>query len=404
MKATAARVTANFLLFLSLAAVGCGTGEYEARMEKTIDRLKRLEKFNEVLAEKAYLVPGTKITLRLPLIYDQSKMKTQAEGMVAAGGSLPALPTQPPFMKIPGFRLCCYDSVTEEKQKPKIFFLYVGVVEVLPEAAGGKPFLPQLFKVQLDATFPGTTGEWDTITVETPEGDQLSWMKLRSQGEQVFDAGQQKVQGIYEVYIHQTEHYQFIVATRMPADLDGKTQLTDSLSLCLGTLKTAPPEAWQADPAAAGQLGQAVRLGNTLQFQPPQNFKPVSAPLPGLPPGVSIYRFSTVANPTANSPEMTILVANTPAQDATAFLDPFTNKFLDPLKRLVGSFRAPAMTHGMIGDRRFIRTSWVMGQERQGKIYCGRFEETRALVFLRVPSTAQDPLKPMEASVFTLKK
>lgn len=250
---------AGLLAFLS----GCGTSEYRRLVAERLDHLRTSAPFR-ILFDKTHLT-GTPVNIRVPMAFGKSYILESAHA--DDGAKVNPARLQPPFLKLPGFRLC-YEGTINDAQNPangKVpFYCYLAAEPATPAEAEkvGANLL-----VELKKTFKDAPAEWDPINVYDPVGKGLPWKKVRVVGEQPFLCrGDQKVEsknlpGIFELWMYAEQGYMVLVGWRTPSSVDGpsptgaasqtplqaaangKPDLSAMPALTAGTLTLESPEA-----------------------------------------------------------------------------------------------------------------------------------------------------------------
>ncbi|MEK6236413.1 MAG: hypothetical protein N2C14_17030, partial [Planctomycetales bacterium] len=123
------------LLCLAVSTVGCGTGEYNERMKKTIVKLKLRAKF-DVLEEKPYAFPGAAVTIRLPTEFPAKHRFSGAYPrgfniQPGPGKNTPNFFPHPVFVNrpqtdglLPGLKLCVCNFLPDPEKKDQLYFCY----------------------------------------------------------------------------------------------------------------------------------------------------------------------------------------------------------------------------------------------------------------------------------------
>jgi hypothetical protein len=221
-----------FAIFLSVIC-GCGTGEYERRLENRLSKLRGAAKFNDLYG--AQELPGTPVSVRVPQIFKDPPL---IEGAQLNGKPVAMDRVRPKFVSLPGLKLT-YELLVEDADGRKLpFYCYVGAIDT----TNGKIKDPAAaLRKELSTSAPKSLGEWEGFTAETPNGQAIPWRKLRCVGNQEFfsvDKGGQEqsvtVPGVLEVYLHEEGKYLVVVAWRTPVSIESKTELAKWAPLVAG--------------------------------------------------------------------------------------------------------------------------------------------------------------------------
>jgi hypothetical protein len=222
---------------------GCGTGEYEERLDKRhADKMKLEKKFSQLYAPQE--VPGTQISVRLPkTIFKDPPL---VEGAPVGGKPVDIRRVKPDkLVTIPGLKLT-YEGFVENGGVKLPYYCYVGAVAVSTGEIvdrGGKIQAELAAQPQHD-----TLTNWESFLAKTPDGHENQWMKLRfvNKNQEFFTvdkAGQEQFKtmpGVLEVYLHAEPGYGVMIAWRMPTSIEGKVDLAKWAALVAGCVSVKP--------------------------------------------------------------------------------------------------------------------------------------------------------------------
>jgi hypothetical protein len=219
---------------LALFLTGCGTSQYNALMGRRLTALRGAVKFQGLYAPTR--LGDTPFSIRVPLEFEHSYEATSAhddDGAVINPERL-----QPPFLKLPGFKLC-YEGTTQSGNDTLPYYCYLAAEPIQP--GGADKLLAQL-QAQLKAAFPPPKPEaegkgdveaaleWRPLDADTPEGLNIHWRKIRVEGEQPFmvktgdKVAPQKLPGIFELWAHDAGEYVVLVGWRAPKSIDAPSE------------------------------------------------------------------------------------------------------------------------------------------------------------------------------------
>ncbi|MCC6127387.1 MAG: hypothetical protein IT426_20700 [Pirellulales bacterium] len=161
------------ILSLCVTLSGCGTAEYEERLERGVTSMSSGSKFNSDLNPET-TVAGTQVSLRIP------------KAMQSVDLNDPAGRGKCPLLELPSLK-AAYEGFVEDSDKNKMhYYLYVSV----GEAANN--FIPTLdWLNKLKGTFPNA-GDDSSAAVNkdyaaaTPQGDSVRWEEIHVKGPQRF--------------------------------------------------------------------------------------------------------------------------------------------------------------------------------------------------------------------------
>jgi len=239
------------------AVSGCGTSEYEALVAARFKDVQLQGPFRKLFAPAA--IPGTPFKIRVPMVFNSSYLANSPH--TDDGEKINPQRVQPPFLELPGFRLC-YEGVAASVSSSPPFYCYLAAFPCKP--GDGEKWEADL-QAKLKALFPNTPDTWETVQALTPKGDSLTWKKIRVINEQdwLTNDAEGKVKptrmnGTFELWLYEGNDHIVLMAWRVPASLD------------------APPAGGGADdrPDMAIMPG---RTAGTLVFEPEAE-QPAAAP------------------------------------------------------------------------------------------------------------------------------
>lgn len=243
---------------LMLLVAGCGTSQYKTLFNRRLATLRGEVKFRNLYAPTR--LPGIPISIRLPRIFGDSYQASSAHEDDGAAINPDRL--QPPFLKLPGFKLC-YEGTHTDGATKLPFYCYLAA---LPAQPGDADRLATQLQAQLKQTFPETPDDWATVDADAPSGFSVHWRKIRVEGEQSFrvktgiQVEAQNMAGIFELWIHDADDYIVLIGWRTPKSIEGPSSAASSGDVgTLETLLRGPPSDAKLDltelPAAtAGTL------------------------------------------------------------------------------------------------------------------------------------------------------
>jgi hypothetical protein len=234
------RAAALVCLGLSVVLSGCGTGEYNRLMNRRLGTLRAGVKFKNLYGPTQ--ISGTPISIRVPMIYSNSYEESSPhkdDGAVISPDRV-----QPPFLKLPGFKMCYEGTVTQDNLKlPHYIYL-----AALPSQAGDADKLAAQLQTELKNAFSkpdNAKGDdaaqappeqqaaeptWEQVDVDTPRGGVFShWRKIRVEGDQMFrvkNSGkieEQRLPGVFELWLHDANNYLVLVGWRTPKSIEGQS-------------------------------------------------------------------------------------------------------------------------------------------------------------------------------------
>lgn len=226
LRASAATVRRAMFLLLAITLgtlAGCGTGEYEQRLDVTVQRLKAAA--NQLRPPMP--VPGAPAyTIQLP-----GACRTALEGADARR-------MKPGSINLPG-TVTVYEVMVEQGDGEQPYYVYVGTVT--GQALGTiTSNLQNDVKNQL--TLDGT---WTAKAFPAPNGGAaVTWQVLRAKGKQVFynlDGDGKETypsqEGLLDIYLREEGGNIFIIAWRMPQAVENSSQMSRWAPQVAGSLK-----------------------------------------------------------------------------------------------------------------------------------------------------------------------
>lgn len=287
------------LVSLVLAITGCGQGQYEARMNKTLEQLRHEAKFN-VLRIEPVPIPGTPYRIRIPNAFFGNTGAMFTIDSPDPGTGSPPLPAhflQPSQMTIPGMQVVYQASAIDDRGVQLPYFCHIAAVERSQEpppaeaAAGappaeekpaepadeekkaadekqpegeakkeeGKPEgekepekkparplpLDQQLLAEVNKAFKSKQPlKWETVECETPRDPRLSipWRRIVAEGEQDFifinSAIANKLTGKFELYLYDPpdEPFSVILVWRAPDNVAAKAPIAEWSVRSAGTI------------------------------------------------------------------------------------------------------------------------------------------------------------------------
>ena len=215
--------TLSCLLFPFVLA-GCGTGEYERRLEIGVSKAKAESKFNNLYGPQE--LADTPVSVRLPRMFTDSPL---VEGALVNGQPVDERRVKPMLFPLPWLKLT-YETLVEDPQGVKLpCYCYVAAVDI---AGGQARALDSSLKLELQKQAQFDLVDWADFQGESADGRGNQWKKFRFTCQQEFrtvnKAGQEQyvqLPGLLEIYLHEEAGQQVLIAWRMPASIEGKVEL-----------------------------------------------------------------------------------------------------------------------------------------------------------------------------------
>jgi hypothetical protein len=253
-------IAAGALLFLVFSG-GCGTGDYEQRLDRRINELKIGSKF--VLLSPPIDVPGTQVSIRIPQKNDSNQKSFDNLPKGSSGGfEGPALQDsvspdgkpidpkrlKPNIIEVSDLKLTFEGFVPDSKQGKQPYYLYVAV-----STRKTRGNIPKLMQAELTSKINDASPLVD-LKAETPEGRDILWQECHATGKQLFNyvnlEGQSQfvqLNGTIELMFHEENDALVILIWRWPAGLD-KSIFQTWMEMTAGCVKVTPK-----NPAPGGE-------------------------------------------------------------------------------------------------------------------------------------------------------
>jgi hypothetical protein len=222
---------AYVLLMLGLL-LGCGTGEYERRLEGRIVSLKTGSKFN--ILSPAIDIPGASLSIRIPQEFNITPL---SEGEMLDGKPIDGRRVKPAVIDIPDLKATFEGSINDRDDGKQSYYLYVAVSK-----GANRGNLPKLMQADLASKF-NNTSQLAVLQAPTPEGRSIDWQQCRGTGNQLFyyvlpppgGEGQfRQMPGAVELLFHEENDALIILVWRMPTGIEGARDFKSWIQLVAG--------------------------------------------------------------------------------------------------------------------------------------------------------------------------
>jgi hypothetical protein len=235
----------------TLAAMGCGTSAYEARVEEGMKLLRVAQMFS-VIAPTPSEIPGTTIGLRLPKFIDASaKAYNSTSADPSMQGVVKPERLYPPFLKLPGLVVTYEMQTTVPELNGEVpYYCYLATVPAADAVVDGKP-LDDWIQAQLATTFGGNP-QWEIVKCPQQSGQTVDWNRISVTGPQAFlDRGSEPKThpGVFDLYSKDIEGTRVLIGWRFPQKVN--LGIADSARLTAGSIVTVQPGEAAAPAAAA---------------------------------------------------------------------------------------------------------------------------------------------------------
>jgi hypothetical protein len=247
-------------LVTSLLTLGCGTGEYNSRLEGTVRNVGRRAAIEAYLGPgSSEAAPGTAVQLRLPTLFDGSaKSVAPAEPRAKIGAA-----------SIPDLVRVMERAIDDPAGKFSVCYVYFAAAQ-----KEGKPqdVLQNELQRAIAAALPNA--KWETAQLEKLSGGTASFPVLKASGPQPFDATQngganEQHEGQFELYLVPADKHWVLIGWRAPTAHASKYQFWDAVRASMATVEVgggsapaAPAAAPAGDPMAPGAAPAEAAANN----------------------------------------------------------------------------------------------------------------------------------------------
>ncbi len=235
---------------------GCGTGEYEKRLQKQVAGLEKGSVFQQLYDPSP--LEGTPIFVRVPKVFKQSLK----EGSIIDGSPVDPRRTKPPKVDLLGGLKIAYEAIIADSDGNETsYYLYFAVVDVakaektrftaqrtastLKATGTAKMHRGGKLYQSLEKAFPGAVTEWEDVQCPTFDGHKVVWQKVRATGNQEFysiDRNKQQryatVPGVLEFYVRQEGDLLVLIIWRIPTSIESQVKLAELAPLVAGSVTT----------------------------------------------------------------------------------------------------------------------------------------------------------------------
>jgi hypothetical protein len=199
---------------------GCGTADYEKVMNDRLNALRSAAPFLTLWGPTE--LPDTPIKIRVPMAFKNSYSENSPHP--EDGAKISPDRVEPPFLPLPGFKLC-YEAHVETAEGRPPFYCYLAAV---PSKAGDAQKLAADLQAKLKTKFKDTPEAWENVDANSPEGTGLPWKKIRITGEQPFRVREaaggiasKNLPGVFELWMYEAADYVVLVGWRAPTAIEG---------------------------------------------------------------------------------------------------------------------------------------------------------------------------------------
>ncbi|MGD0516760.1 MAG: hypothetical protein ABSA26_04425 [Thermoguttaceae bacterium] len=233
---------------LLLFFAGCGTSDYEQRLDKRIKELKTGSKFN--LLSSPIDVPGTQVSICVPQKNDSNKQAYEnlltggfeipplQEGAAVDGKPIDSRRVKPNVIDINDLKLTFEGFIPDANKGKQPYYLYVAVSTGPNRVNYSRNLQAELGSKINDAT------QLADYKAQTPEGRSLDWQECQATGNQQFyyfksNGEGQPVQlsGIIEMFFHEENDTLVTLIWRWPVGLEKIIDFKSWMDMTAGCVK-----------------------------------------------------------------------------------------------------------------------------------------------------------------------
>ena len=173
-------------VLLLATCLGCGTGDYQAQLERTVGELRG--EWEKVMHPSKAL-PGTTVTFRMPRQLFREKTPEEIPLQERKEEeSIDPRRLNPPLegVEIGGLKYTYEGFFTYGDGSKIAYYCYLAAVDVSGLASKDPNRVIRTLRQQLYAALGDASIQWSPVQCETPEGRATEWQRLQCTGKQDF--------------------------------------------------------------------------------------------------------------------------------------------------------------------------------------------------------------------------
>jgi len=224
------QVVGLWLVGLLGVLAGCGSGEYEKRLEAHVDQLKKGSSFRGM--KPPVSLPGVPVSVRLPEQFVDPPL-VEGSGVADRRRLVPGTKLLDLRMSVEGF-------VTDSDGGKISYYGYFGAADLSHPAA--KSYERQI-RSAIIGVCPDATPNWTKVEGQTPAGAAIEWQRVAGTSQQEFyyvdasgNESYRQMPGRFEVWTRREEGFLLIMAWRVPTSIIANTGLEQWLPRVAGTM------------------------------------------------------------------------------------------------------------------------------------------------------------------------
>lgn len=206
-KHSANRCLVAAVVLLLGTCLGCGTRQYEKRLEETVKRLGQESAFTGM--HPPAQLPGTQVMVQLPQFFDPSPLPEDTDP-----GRLKL-----PSIEVPDLKFTYEGSITDSEGGKIPFYCYLASSEKDPQ---------RRLQQQFQTAFPEKVVRWEEVDCKAPDGGTRKWKRLQGAGkQQKFYYRDKEQNGEFrdmattsEFYLRQEGNFFVVIGWRVPTDIE----------------------------------------------------------------------------------------------------------------------------------------------------------------------------------------
>jgi hypothetical protein len=206
------------------AAAGCGEPAYTSLLNHRLDELRAGAPFRVLYGPTT--IPDTPIQVRLPMTFRKSYLENSPHS--DDGDKIRADRLQPPFLQLPGFRMCYEGNGSDPNAGRVHFYCYLWAI---PSKPGDAEKIAADVQAKLNATFKDAKAEWQAVDAATPEGKGLNWRKIGVEAPMPYPSYRhepdrkkmptEEFPSKFELWMYDSPNYVILIGWRTPTSSEG---------------------------------------------------------------------------------------------------------------------------------------------------------------------------------------
>ena len=211
-------------VLLLAATSGCGTPAYTDLLNHRLDELRAGAPFRVLYGPTK--IPDTPIEVRIPMSFRKSYLENSPHG--DDGEKIRPDRVQPPFLQLPGFRMCYEGNGSDPNAGRVHFYCYLWVI---PSKPGDADKMAAEVQTKLAATFKDAKPEWQSVDAYTPDGKAMNWRKIGVEAPMPYPSYRHEEDrkkmptedfpSKFELWMYDAPNYLVLIGWRTPISAEG---------------------------------------------------------------------------------------------------------------------------------------------------------------------------------------